>query len=95
MVALAVTWKSHPGQESKVVELFSALANAARAEPGCLMFQVHRHRDDPSRFFIYEQYRDDAALETHRQTDHFKNIARRELLKVADRLEGNLCDPLP
>lgn len=95
MVVLAVNWKSHPGQETKVAELFSALAKAARAEPGCAMFLVHRHRDDPSHFFIYEQYRDDAALQTHRETDHFKQIARGELLKFADRLEGNLYDPLP
>jgi len=94
MVVLAVTWKSHAGQESRVAELFSALSKAARAEPGCVMFLVHRHRDDPSRFFVYEQYRDDAALQSHRDTEHFKRYVREELPRVGDRVEGNLYDPL-
>ena len=95
MVVLAVTWKSKPGQEAKIAELFSALSKASRAEPGCEMFLVHRHRDDLSRFFIYEQYCDDAALETHRNTEHFKQIARGELLNIAERIAGDLYDPLP
>ena len=33
---------------------------------------VLRDRDDPNRFYFYEVYRDEAALEAHRQTPHFK-----------------------
>ena len=35
------------------------------------MYQVHRHKTEPRRFFIYEQYKDDAALEAHRAAPHF------------------------
>jgi len=47
------------------------------------MFQVHRHKTEPRRFFIYEQYKDDAALEAHRATPHFLQYARKDLPKVA------------
>ena len=50
------------------------LQAASRQEPGCLMYIVHRHRTDPRRFFIYEQYRDDAALEAHRQSRTFSSM---------------------
>jgi hypothetical protein len=33
-------------------------------------------------------------LESHRTTPHFLQYARRELTKVADRVEGNLFEPL-
>jgi quinol monooxygenase YgiN len=94
MVVLAVIWMAKTGQESEVAALLSKLTEAARQEPGCTMFQVHRHRTEPRRFFIYEQYKDDAALEAHRNTPHFLQYARKDLPKIADRVEGQLYDPL-
>ena len=94
MVVLAVTWVAKVGQEAGVAEVLAKLTAEARKEPGCGMFQVHRLRTDPRRFFIYEQYKDDAALEVHRNTPHFLQYARKDLPKIADRVEGQLYDPL-
>ena len=94
MIVLAVTWQAKGDREAEVAELFRKLTAASRKEPGCLMYQVHRHKDDPRRFFNYEQYRDDAALEAHRQTPHFLEYARKRLTPIADRLAGDLYDPL-
>ena len=65
MVVLAVTWIANPGKEEEVADAFRKLEAAARQEPGCLRFVVHRHRTDHARFCVYEQYRDDAALAAH------------------------------
>ena len=94
MVVLAVTWIAKTGFETEVADLFSKLTVEARKEPGCAMYQVHRHRTEPSRFFIYEQYKDEAALEAHRNTPHFLQYAKKDLPKIADRVEGNLYQPL-
>jgi len=94
MVVLAVTWTAKSGREEAVAELFSKLTEESRKERGCLMYQVHRHRTEPRRFFIYEQYKDDAALEAHRAAPHFLQYAKKELPKIADRVEGNLFEPL-
>jgi (4S)-4-hydroxy-5-phosphonooxypentane-2,3-dione isomerase len=94
MVVLAVTWMAKVGHEGEVATLFSKLTELSRNEPGCQMYQVHRHKTEPRRFFIYEQYRDDAALEAHRAAAHFLQFAKKELPKVADRMEGHLYEPL-
>jgi quinol monooxygenase YgiN len=94
MVVLAVTWTAKAGKETEVADIFSKLTAESRKEPGCAMFQVHRHRTETRRFFIYEQYKDDAALESHRATPHFLQYAKKELPKVADRVDGQLYDPL-
>ena len=94
MIVLAVTWQAKAGHEAEVSDLFRKLTAESRKEPGCLMYQVHRHKDDPRRFFIYEQYNDDAALEAHRKTPHFLEYARKRLAPIADRLTGDLYDPL-
>jgi len=94
MVVLAVTWMAKLGHEAEVATLFSQLTEMSRQEPGCQMYQVHRHKTEPRRFFIYEQYKDDAALEAHRAAPHFLQFAKKQLPKLADRVEGNLYEPL-
>jgi (4S)-4-hydroxy-5-phosphonooxypentane-2,3-dione isomerase len=94
MVVLAVTWVAKAGREAEVAALFSKLTEESRKEPGCSVYQVHKHRTEPRRFFIYEQYQDDAALEAHRTTPHFMQYAKKDLPKIADRVEGHLFEPL-
>jgi quinol monooxygenase YgiN len=94
MVVLAVTWMSKAGREAEVVGVFSKLSEESRKEPGCTMYQVHRHKTEPRRFFVYEQYKDDAALEAHRASPHFLQYAKKELPKLGERVEGHLYEPL-
>ncbi len=94
MIVLAVTWKAYPGKEDETSRVFAILQAESRKEPGCVMYVVHRGHDDRSRFFVYEQYKDEAALEAHRNTAHFKQYARGELLKLGERVEGSLYEPI-
>ena len=94
MVVLSVVWIAKLGHEAEVSETFIKLQDLSRKEPGCLMYQAHRHRTEPSRFFIYEQYEDDAALEAHRSAPHFLEYAKNTLPRIAERIEGHLYNPL-
>ncbi len=94
MVVLAVTWVANPGHEEEVAQIFGKLEAASRKEPGCLMYVVHRHKDDPRTFFIYEQYKDDAALQAHKETAHFQEYAVKGLKDIGVRKQGDLYAPL-
>jgi quinol monooxygenase YgiN len=94
MVVLAVTWMANPGKENEVADVFSRLQEAARSEPGCLMFIVHQHRSESGRFFVYEQYRDDDALQQHRQTSHFQEYVVKILPTIGERRQGDLYVPI-
>ncbi len=94
MVVLAVTWMAKTGREGETAVIFGKLTEESRKEPGCLMYMVHRHKTEPRRFFIYEQYKDDGALEAHRAAPHFMQYAKKELPKIAERVEGHLFVPL-
>ena len=80
MVVLAVTWMAKAGHEAEVAAtcLRNSPRNPARS-PVASMYQVHRHKTEPRRFFIYEQYKDDAALEAHRTAPHFLAVRQKEL----------------
>jgi autoinducer 2-degrading protein len=94
MIVVVVTWMAKAGREAEVEAVFSRLSEESRKEPGCLLYQAHRHKTETRRFLVYEQYRDDAALESHRTTPHFLRHAKKELPQVAERVEGNLYTPV-
>jgi autoinducer 2-degrading protein len=43
----------------------------ALTERGCLRFDVLQAADDPTRFVIYEAYRDASAAAAHKETAHY------------------------
>jgi len=51
------------------------LAEASRAEEGCLGYEVYENSRDSSRVMIVETWESEAALEAHQQTEHFKTRA--------------------
>ena len=40
-------------------------------EPGCLRFDVIQDSEDPDRIHLYEIYRDEAAIQAHRNAPHY------------------------
>ncbi len=94
MVVLAVTWIAHEGHETEMLSAFQQLAAGSRKEPGCRMYVVHQDREDNRRFFVYEQYDDDAALQAHRDTPHFQQIAAQTLPTLGQRTEAHLMKPV-
>lgn len=74
-VCLAVKWTIKDGEMDAVLAALRPLTEASRQEPGCLMYQPHRDPESPNVIFLYEQYRDAAALQAHGESEHFKTYA--------------------
>jgi quinol monooxygenase YgiN len=69
---LAVTWVARPGEEEAVADALRKMVPATRAEPGCIHYYVNRSSDDPRRFFLFEEYVDEAAQQAHVDSEHFQ-----------------------
>lgn len=72
MIVLKVDMLVKPGTEEKCKEYIRIMQQHSRKEPGCLMYVGHQSIEDPRRFMFYEQYRDQAALQAHRNAPYFK-----------------------
>lgn len=46
-------------------------AKESRKEPGVFRFDVLQQQDDPTRFILYEAYRDEASAKAHKDTAHY------------------------
>jgi quinol monooxygenase YgiN len=62
---LYAEFTARPGSESQVETLISGLAQDVRREPGNAEFTVYRERDNPRKFFVFEQYHDEASFTAH------------------------------
>jgi quinol monooxygenase YgiN len=59
-----------PSAQGRVQDLLIALSRRVRQEPGNVDFIAHRHPTHTSDFFVYEEYVDQAAFETHVASAH-------------------------
>jgi len=62
---LYAEFTAKPGSESQVETLISGLAEKVRREPGNTEFTVYQERDNPRKFFVFEQYLDEASFDAH------------------------------
>lgn len=72
MLVLVVSLKVKPGRADDFIAAAQADGEGTTAnEEGNFQFSVVRDQADPDRFFLFEVYQDEAALEAHRATPHF------------------------
>lgn len=62
---LYAEFQAVPGAGDAVASLVAGYRRDVAAEPGNLRFDAHRLQDDHDRFFVYEEYRDEAAFAAH------------------------------
>jgi quinol monooxygenase YgiN len=83
---VSVRWVAKDGEEEAVAAAIEQLVEASRAEPGVQQYQPHRDPEDPSVFFMYERYDDEAAGKAHVESEHFKRLGIEETFpRLADR----------
>jgi len=58
------------------------------------MYVAHRSTSDPRKFFLYEQYDDQAALDAHRAAPHFERYVKNGLFTIIESRTPELYEPL-
>jgi quinol monooxygenase YgiN len=87
MMTVIATLRVKEGQEQEFEALASEMMKAVNEnEEGCLYYQAHR-TDDPQCYIFIERYKDEAATEAHRSSDHYRSIGARMGAHMAGRPE--------
>jgi quinol monooxygenase YgiN len=89
-----VTWIAKLGDEPAIERILQTMIPLTRAEPGCIRYEVFRAVEDPRRFLLVEVYKDDAALQAHTDSDHFKRYVLGEALALLESRERVRYEPL-
>jgi quinol monooxygenase YgiN len=72
-IGVIATLKVQEGKAADFEAVFRDLAGEVRAnEPGNKLYQVFKSRKEANTYVVMEIYQDQAALEAHGKSDHFK-----------------------
>lgn len=91
MISFTVRMRFRPEDRDEIAGYLRELSVRSRAEAGCVSYIAHTVESDPDTVLIYEQYRDGAAVEVHRGSEHFRVFAVGGLYqRMLDRVVENL-----
>jgi quinol monooxygenase YgiN len=93
MISFTVRMTFRPDDREEISAILRELTAASRQEPGCVSYIAHRVQSEPDTVVLYEQFRDQAALDAHRAAPHFAIYAvgglyQRMLARSVETLEA-------
>lgn len=96
MLVLLVRMEAKPDTIDALIALATFNARESRKEAGNIRFDLLRSSENPTRLALYEVYRDEEALRTHRATPHFARWSSEVgNLLVAPRIGEKFVNLLP
>lgn len=67
-------WDARPEEVDALVGIIKEFLPQAQREPGVKAFQIHQSLTEPTKFFFYEVFKDEAAFAEHQESEHFKTL---------------------
>jgi quinol monooxygenase YgiN len=74
-LTLVAEFQAKPSHETRLLDELNAMISPSEAEPGCLAYRPLVDPNTPGAMVIIEQWQDEAALQHHFTTDHFRHVA--------------------
>jgi quinol monooxygenase YgiN len=68
--------QAKPGMGEALGTRLLALVEPARAEPGCINYDLHRSNDRPDLWLVYENWRDAEDLVSHMRMPYMEALLR-------------------
>jgi len=72
MIVLHVSLPIDPARRDEALELIDGLVDQSNREEGAIDYRAAVDIQDENTIRIFEQYEDEAALEAHTNTDHYR-----------------------
>jgi len=72
MIVLHVSLPVDPAHRDDAIDLITDLVEQSNREAGTIDYRAAVDVQDENTIHIFEQYEDEAALESHTETDHYR-----------------------
>jgi quinol monooxygenase YgiN len=77
---IIVKWKIRDSERARILALLPALAEKTRAEEGNVLYAVYQSESDLNVIILHERYKDEAAADAHKQSEHYQTIVAGEII---------------
>lgn len=91
MYVVVAQWLAKEGKDKEIAEVLKTAVMNSRAEPGCVLFMANRSIENPRKFVLYEQFKDEAAFQAHVATDSFKENVLGKIVPLLESRSREIC----
>src|SRR5580700_12309761 len=90
-VRVIARFVARKGKEDQLRAVLQGMLAPTRAESGCKLYELYES-DSKGRFYIYEIYESQAALDQHAASPHFKHLQQTVRELVREPLEVSILE---
>jgi len=80
-------WQVKEEHLQEVLSILPQMIIDTRNEEGNLYYKIHQSISEPQTLVLHEGYKDEAALEAHRASDHFKAMVLNQIVPLLEKRE--------
>ena len=84
---ILVKWTIKKPETIRILKMLPELVEKSRSEKGNLTFSIYQSETNPGELFLHEEYADAAALDSHKQSDHYQQIVANGIIPHLDKRE--------
>jgi len=92
-VRVIARFVARKGKENQLRALLQGMLAPTHAEPGCKAYKLYES-NSKGRFYIYEIYESQAALDQHAATPHFKHLQQTVGELLQEPFEVNILEKI-
>lgn len=74
MIVLLAKSRLLKGKQKEFIAVAEKLVKATREEDGCIYYDLIQDMSDDCVFYFVEKYQDEAAVEAHKNSEHFQTF---------------------
>lgn len=83
-VYVFATWNVKEGEIDTVLNLLMTVRDESIKENGNLFYKIHQSNSDSNTLILFEGYKNEAALEEHRNTSHFQELVLEQIVPLLE-----------
>ena len=80
-------WQVKEKQLEVVLALLADVEKKSTEEAGNLFYTIHQSNTDRNVIVLYEGYKDEQALQAHRDSEHFRNVVVGKIVPLLENRE--------
>ncbi|MBW8243644.1 antibiotic biosynthesis monooxygenase [Muricauda oceani] len=93
-VHVFATWQVKEGHIDTVLNVLKTVREESLKEHGNLFYTVQQSNTDTNTLILFEGYRNEAAVEEHRNTSHFQDLLLGQIVPLLANREIVLTTPI-
>ncbi|AZA55021.1 putative quinol monooxygenase [Chryseobacterium sp. G0201] len=87
-------WQVKEGKLDAVLQIMKEAAQKSAQEEGNLFYKLHQSKSDENTLILFEGYKDESAVEIHRNSEHYRNLVVEQIIPLLENREVILMDQL-